>query len=99
MAEHLTQVRRARRQMAVSCGPMDPSPTVLTAPIPAWSEAAPPPEAAWPLIGRGQLLSELVDGLVTGRRRAVALSGLGGVGKTRLAAEAARDLAQRFNGR
>jgi len=55
--------------------------------------------AAWPLIGRDELLDGLVADLVDGRRRAIVLAGLGGIGKTRLAAAVARAVARPFGGR
>ena len=78
---------------------MEPSPSSRSLPAPAWPDAAPPPEAAWPLIGRDELVAELASGLVAGKPRAIALGGLGGVGKTRLAAEVARAAAGALAGR
>ena len=83
---------------------MEPSPSASprparTRPEPAWPDAAPPPEAAWPLIGRDDLVRDLATGLVGGSPRAVVLGGLGGVGKTRLAAEIARAAARSLDGR
>ena len=68
-------------------------------PAAAWPDAAPPVAAAWPLIGREELLGEIIAGLVAGNPRAIVLTGLGGVGKTRLAAEVARSVAPGFAGR
>jgi predicted ATPase/Tfp pilus assembly protein PilF len=78
---------------------MDPSPSPSPDPAPAWPDAAPPPEAAWPLIGRDVLVHDLVDRVTAGDSQAVVLSGLGGVGKTRLAAEVARAVAPTLDGR
>jgi non-specific serine/threonine protein kinase len=76
-----------------------PSSLSATEPLdPAWVDAA-PPEAARPLLGRDELVTGLVDGLVSGRSRGVALSGIGGVGKTRLALEIARHVGDAFLGR
>ncbi len=68
-------------------------------PPPTWPEAAPPAEAAWPLIGRAELVRALADELSRGEPRATVLSGLGGAGKTRLAAEVAREVARSIGGR
>src|SRR5262245_25857563 len=56
-----------------------------------WPDAA-PPAVDTPIFGRDDLVRRLTDVLVGGERRAVALSGLGGVGKTRLAIEVARSV-------
>ncbi len=68
----------------------------------AWPDAA-PPDPAWPLIGRSALVADLVTDLlaapVAGSPRTQVLSGLGGVGKTRLAAEVAREVRAPFDGR
>jgi predicted ATPase/Tfp pilus assembly protein PilF len=77
---------------------MDPSPP-RPAPVPAWPDAAPPDTARWPLIGRDELVGKLVRDLTGEPRRAFVLGGLGGVGKTRLAAEVARGVAERVDGR
>ena len=79
--------------------PARPVRPVRTGPPPAWPDAAPPADAAWPLIGRDDVVSALVADLVASDGRAIVLSGLGGVGKTRLAAEVARDVARRLAGR
>src|SRR5205085_11980282 len=52
-----------------------------------------------PLIGRDDALGDLVRGFLEGAPRAVVLGGLGGVGKTRLAAEVARAISPRLAGR
>ncbi|MGE2718120.1 LuxR C-terminal-related transcriptional regulator [Mycolicibacterium celeriflavum] len=44
----------------------------------------------WPLIGRGQEIVEVTDSYTSGRYRGVALAGKPGVGKSRLAREAAQ---------
>jgi predicted ATPase len=59
---------------------------------------APVPTPAAPLVGRDRELEKLGDLLVRGRARLVTLTGPGGVGKSRLAIEAARELAPRFPG-
>jgi predicted ATPase len=58
--------------------------------------SVPAPAAA--LVGRGRELAGLRDLLVGERVRLVTLTGPGGVGKSRLAIEAARDLAPEFVG-
>jgi len=52
------------------------------------------PNMMSPLIGRGAQLTELVS--LIGQRRMTTLAGIGGVGKTRLALEAAHQLLPRF---
>jgi predicted ATPase/DNA-binding SARP family transcriptional activator len=56
------------------------------------------PESGGAFIGRRELVSALVDRLRPGRSRLVTLTGPGGIGKTRLAIEVARELADRFDG-
>jgi predicted ATPase/class 3 adenylate cyclase len=53
------------------------------------------PVAAWPLLGRERELGE-IRGLVTGGVRLLTLTGPGGSGKTRLALQAAAELAEEF---
>ena len=53
------------------------------------------PVAAWPLLGRERELAE-IRGLVTGGVRLLTLTGPGGSGKTRLALQAAAELAEQF---
>ena len=55
------------------------------------------PVAAWPLLGRDRELEE-IRALVAGNARLVTLTGPGGSGKTRLALQAAADLADEFPG-
>jgi predicted ATPase len=78
---------------------MEPSPPNRPIPAAAWPDAAPPAEVAWPLIGRDELVDALVSDLSDGRRRAIVLTGLGGIGKTRLAAATARAVARALDGR
>jgi predicted ATPase/DNA-binding XRE family transcriptional regulator len=54
------------------------------------------PVAPGPLIGRDQELGRVIDLLASGSTRLLTLTGPAGVGKTRLALEAARELAGRF---
>src|SRR3954471_8202258 len=67
-------------------------------PEPAWPDAA-PPAPAQPIVGRDPIVADLVESLIAGVDRRILLSGLGGVGKTRLAIEIADDVAGRFDGR
>jgi predicted ATPase/class 3 adenylate cyclase len=53
------------------------------------------PQATWPLLGRERELDE-IRALVAGGARLVTLTGAGGSGKTRLALQAAGDLADDF---
>lgn len=55
------------------------------------------PVPSWPLVGRQRELAELAD-LVAGGRRLLTLTGPGGSGKTRLAVQAAAELADAFPG-
>ncbi len=71
--------------------------------------AVSPPMAAWPdaalpqvdpvFVGREAFATELLEQLRSGPTRAILLSGLGGVGKTRLALEVAHRIAPAFDGR
>ena len=63
-----------------------------------WPSAA-PPTGEGPLLGRDDLVETLVEGLLGGRDRAVCLSGLGGVGKSRLAAAVAARVGASWDGR
>src|SRR4051794_30496598 len=74
-----------------------PSVTTSTPP-PAWPDSV-PPRAETELVGRDSIVAELASGLIDGSDRAVVLSGLGGVGKTRLAAEIAARAWLPFEGR
>jgi predicted ATPase/Tfp pilus assembly protein PilF len=76
------------------------SASVTPSSAPTWPDAA-PPAVDTPLFGRDGLVRELTATLVDGDRRSVALTGLGGVGKTRLAIEIARNVAahESFSGR
>jgi predicted ATPase/DNA-binding SARP family transcriptional activator len=70
-------------------------PSTARAPVPTLSRPAPVlslPAPGTPLIGRDQEVDEVV-GLVAGGNRMVTLLGPGGIGKTRLAIEAARRIA------
>ncbi len=72
--------------------------SVTPTPPPAWPDAA-PPEVETTLIGRAELVADVADALIRGKPRIILLSGLGGVGKTRLAIEVARRVAVPFGGR
>ena len=80
----LTDVRPAARRRLTGCRQrlrrenptyppesMEPSPSPRSTPAAAWPDAAPPAQAAWPLIGRDELLDALV---ATSARAAVARS-------------------------
>jgi predicted ATPase/DNA-binding SARP family transcriptional activator len=55
----------------------------------------PPPAPTTPLVGRERERATVASWLAQGRPRAIALVGLGGAGKTRLAAELLRDARER----
>jgi predicted ATPase len=55
-----------------------------------------PPAPDSPLIGREREVEAIVAAIATGHRRLITLTGPGGVGKTRLALEAARHVADSF---
>jgi predicted ATPase len=74
-----------------------PSPVVD--PRPAVFPNAPLPGRDPTFLGRERLVRDLVETLRTGGSRAIVLTGLGGVGKTRLAAEIAATLVEPFEGR
>src|SRR5579862_5012801 len=61
-----------------------------------WFQAAPPPAPLTPLIGRGNELRVLQRLLRSPYPRLVTVTGVGGVGKTRLALDVARRLRERF---
>ena len=62
------------------------------------STRAPAGDAGPPLVGRRRELGDVVAALTSGRTRLLTLTGPGGVGKTRLAMEAARRAAAEFGG-
>src|SRR5688572_12021422 len=66
--------------------PMEPGST--SSPSHAWEHAIPAPTSN--LVGRDDLVAQLVSELSTGTRRLITLTGPRGVGKTRLAIETAR---------
>lgn len=70
----------------------------IESPPPPWS-SAPIPAQDPTFFGRDQLLDEVSAEILGGDRRALLLKGLGGVGKTRLAAEVARRLEPGLDGR
>ena len=74
-----------------------PSRSIESEPLP-WS-SAPLPALDPTFLGRDALLADLADGLERGDSRAILLHGLGGVGKTRLAAELASRVSRRLEGR
>ncbi|HET9614509.1 MAG TPA: tetratricopeptide repeat protein, partial [Candidatus Limnocylindrales bacterium] len=65
---------------------------------PVWPDAA-MPEIDTAIVGRDEIVADLTDALLRGEPRMVLLSGLGGVGKTRLALEIAARLAEPFDRR
>src|SRR4051794_37697870 len=78
-----------------------PAATLASAPQrpePARRDAAAPAHAPQ-IVGRDPIVADFVESLIAGVDRRVLLSGLGGVGKTRLAIEIADDVAGRFDGR
>ena len=73
-----------------------PSPAAVSDSSP-WS-SAPIPAHDSTFVGRDELVEALLDQLAAGDARAIVLKGLGGVGKTRLAAEVARRAAPTLDG-
>ncbi|HEY7130874.1 MAG TPA: NB-ARC domain-containing protein, partial [Candidatus Limnocylindrales bacterium] len=74
------------------------SSSVTSSQTPAWPAAAlPVPDSI--TIGREELVAEVTRTLVEGDPRVVVLSGLGGVGKSRIAIEVSRRVAEAFGGR
>ena len=75
-----------------------PSPSHPGPRVTAWPDAA-LPGLDPTFLGRGAVVGELLEGLVAGDPRRVVLSGLGGVGKTRVAADVAWRAIEPFAGR
>jgi predicted ATPase/DNA-binding SARP family transcriptional activator len=109
-AEALEVMREGRRQLVDELG-IEPGPELrrlesmilahdpeLTVDRPARTSPAALPLAADELIGRDGELTEITDLLLRPGTRLVTLVGPGGVGKTRLALEAAHQVAGRFAG-
>src|SRR5204862_2744426 len=109
-AEALETMRAGRRLMVDELG-IEPGPELrrleqmilaqdpeLAADRPGLPVAAPLPAPANPTIGREGEVAEIVELLVRPGVRLVTLVGPGGVGKTRLALEVARAVAERFPG-
>src|SRR3712207_4805382 len=94
------------RSLADALGLAGQERTALLAAVPARVDAAPPdrrvaktyelPHPATPLVGRERELEEVSGLLARPEVRLLTLTGIGGVGKTRLALEAARETAERF---
>ncbi|MDP9371880.1 MAG: protein kinase, partial [Chloroflexota bacterium] len=78
-----------------SAGPNPSVPLVSAAPARRFDNLPAPPT---PLIGRGRELESLQDLLLDPDVRLVTVTGPGGIGKTRLALEAARQAAEEFAG-
>jgi predicted ATPase/DNA-binding SARP family transcriptional activator len=105
------ETMRAGRQLLVDELGIEPGPelrqlermilahdSALTAERPGTGLASRLPALVNETIGRGRELNEIGELLVQPGVRMVTLVGPGGVGKTRLAAEAAREVAARFSG-
>src|SRR5918999_5298775 len=80
------------RELEAAILRQDPRPTIEPAELRARRRL---PAPATPLIGRRREVDELC-GLLCGEKRLVTLTGPGGTGKTRVAIQAAYDLAERF---
>lgn len=79
---------------APAAQPAQPAAAPLPTPERTARPALPPPSE--PLIGRQHELDRIRRMFIDDRRRLVTLTGAGGIGKTRLAAQAAIDLAPQF---
>ena len=87
----------ALEQLAQSIREEDPTLlTVAPTPVPALSKTRSLPTPATPFVGRDLLLGEIANLLANGEYRLLTLSGPGGVGKTRLALQAALEHQQHF---
>ena len=84
----------SRPEMHDGAMPSLPSESAQTE-SPPWQRSLPHPPT--PLIGRETVLSEILSIVANNRGRVITLSGAGGVGKTRLAIEAARQMATAFD--
>ena len=71
--------------------------TPAPAPAPSSSVSFAIPRPATPLVGRERELEEVASLLGQGETRLLTLTGIGGVGKTRLATEVAREAAEDFS--
>lgn len=91
--ERAILIAAARPELAP--GPPQPPLSSIAAPVDARAAIPTVPDA---LIGRDQEIADLVSLLSLGAARLITLTGPGGVGKTRLALEVARDLASVFAG-
>jgi predicted ATPase/DNA-binding SARP family transcriptional activator len=107
-ADALQAYQDARRALTEELG-LDPGPELrelhqailrhdasIAAPLPAPDIQAPLPSFLTAFVGREQELEE-VTALVRGGVRLLTITGLGGIGKTRLAVEVARALADDFS--
>ncbi len=83
------------QQLGAAIKPSRPAPVVELMPsIPKRSGL--PPAPASPLVGREREVETIVSAIVTDHQRLITLTGPGGVGKTRLALDAARRVADAF---
>src|SRR5690242_18131189 len=81
---------RARAAAELMTGPPEASP------FPSPHEPVALPVPLTPLVGRSRELADLRSRLVSPDVRLLTITGLGGVGKTRLALHVAADLAKQF---
>ncbi len=83
------------QRLGAMTGQSKPAPSVeSTTPAPKHGNL--PPVSASPLIGRETEVETIATSIITEQQRLITLTGPGGVGKTRLALEAARRLAPTF---
>lgn len=106
-AETNTMLRAAGHsslaQLHATTGAADPDVTALWAQVTRFQETIPPesadlPSAVTPFVGRETAVAALETLLQQPQPRLITISGLGGVGKTRLALAVAERMQERFDG-